>query len=313
MEDYIKASNIDKFLFPAEYKQIWEHQFSSREGLKVNYVYIKNMTSAHGLKSFDEAIAILKFLYKRRCATLKQLSTYVELKGLDPEKVPKIMQDFVFARACNRFTFARNVLDTIPEDAFMVYTLDFGAKTILSHFGENDAVEWVSSEAIFGPEIISKYLAANQFFLEVLRIKKESIEYYNPVQTLFVGTKRANILGEFSLVKNDIPKTFLLDIYREGDYPAYIRQRAEMFDDFYFGVDGKNLQRYYNEPPVLLLVAPDESLALDVLRIYYRINPNLPVRILTDDFTLEGISGTSFYKYDKDNDSIIRVRSSYFE
>ena len=311
MSDYLKASEVNSFLFPSNFKQIWHHPFN-RQGLRVDYVYIKNMTGEHGLKTFDEQIATLKFLYKHKCATFKQIKMYLELKGLDPSKTGKILQDFVFNRACNCFTLGNNLLEEFPDDAFRVYTLDFGGKTILSHFGENDVVEWLSSDTMYSPDIVSKYLVSNQFFLEILKNKGKDVEYYNPTQLLFVGNHRMKVLGEFSLKKDGVSKTFLLDVFREGDYPAYVRQRAEMFEDFFYGADGKNLHRYYDDPPIIIVISESENLTLDVAKIFYKICPAFPVRYITDDFTKEGITDTSFFKFKEDDNAIQRVQTSFF-
>lgn len=308
LELYIKQDTNQAFSINYDYKQSWHHPFNM-QGVKPDYVYVKNFLDIRNERNADITIEILRFVLKFNFATTQQIDRHLQAKGFLTSDLSSILDGFLSSRILNMFTLARHPLPEVPADALKCYCLDFGGKHLLTHYGTEDVLDWVSTNAARGTELITKYLITTQFYLALQEAVPETLSYFNSFENFNIGRRDMQVSACFEIMSGHTPRTFILESIRKYDLPSSFQRKAEKFDALY---SQKYIERYFRLNPVILLLAENDQEALEAADIFYRNTKNDQFRMLTDERIQNGFHEESFLKYNPEENKVTPVVSSLF-
>jgi hypothetical protein len=304
---YIKNDNKD-FNFDPQFKQSWHHSFNM-QGVRPSYVYVKNFMDRRNTQNVDITIELLRFVLNFTFATKEQILNFLEMKGYYTGNVEELLEYFIKSRILNKFALAKEPLQQVPEDAFVCYCLDFGGKHLLSHYGKDDLIEWTSVNAARSVELISKYLSTTNFYLTLLKNKKDDLVYFESFKTFDLKKKNLQVSAVFQIKNNHDKRDFILDVYKGHDIPINVQDKSQRYFELY---KSKLIEKYYKIEPVILFLAENDEVALEVSDIFYRFTENKHFRLMTDKRIEKGFTDKSFLKYKVDDEKLIVVKSSMF-
>jgi hypothetical protein len=279
------------------------------QGVKPEHVYIKNFMDRRNEKNADLQLSLLKFILKVCFATENQIKSYLSSQGFPLEDIDKTLEMFLHQRIINMFIISKYPLNEIPEDALKCYSLDFGGKYILSHYGTEDVLSWTSTNAVRGVEYITKYLTTTQFYLALLNSVPENIRYFESFANFNIGKRDVQTNAKFEIMSGHTPRGFILEVVRKYDIPSGIQKKSEKLNVL---MSEGYIEKYFSINPVVILLAENDKMALEVADIYYRNTNSTQFRLLTDIRIKNGFDDKSFMKYDPNKKTLIIVKSSLF-
>lgn len=307
---YISAEEGQRFSFPYDWKQTFEHPFEMSRA--VNEAQI---VKTYVLEEADRQIGleILKLLYDFTFATRDQLERLLQIKGLaEVDRLDDLLQRYLERRLLNRFTLSAYTMDTIPDDAFVIYCLDHGSRHILNHFYRDDAgVTWKSTNSYRSAEQAAKYLVTNEFYLSLMGVKKDDLAFFQPTVNYSIRTRDIRMSGMFRIMKGATPVEFILEVVRDGDLPTYWTKKVgEQISPFLMN---RFWKRYFRLEPTFIFLAENLDQALELSEIFQRGTGSDKFRITTDTELSGGIDKATFFKYDEPGHRMLPVNSSIFQ
>jgi len=292
---YVTKKDGETLSFPYDWQQTFSHPF------EMNRV----MNEAQTVKVFVAAaeerqmgLEILILLLDYTFATRAQLERLLKAKGVaGVEALDDLLAKYLDRRLINSFTLSAYPMDHVPEDAFVIYCLDHAARHVLSHFYRDDvSVTWKSTNALRSAELVSKYLATNEFYLALLTAKNKTLSFFQPTVNFTIRNRDIRMSAMFQVMSGETPRDFVLEVVRASDLPVNWRKKVNeqvapfMMDKFW--------NRYFRIEPVFLFLAENEQQAEELAEIYHLRTENLKFRVTTDKELLKGIDKATFYKYE---------------
>lgn len=293
MRNYVTEEEGKSFNINYDYVQSWDHEFSiyktRNENLMIRY-FLETSRAKQQL-----GIEILVFLAKFWFATKEHMTQLLRMKGVQPQLLEEVLEEYLSNRIINCFTLAQFPLDELPSDAMRIYCLDHGAKFILMHFYREDFVHWQTTDNNRGSEQIVKCLSTCRFYLSLLAAKGEELRVFEPIFDVSIGRRETRFSANFEILKGGQTRKFILESVRTYDLPTYWRKKvAEQISPF---IVNKFWRQTFPEEPVFILLAETEESALEAADIFYRRTTSQNFRVTTDIDVAKGMEKARFYKY----------------
>lgn len=306
---YLAEEDGTKLSFPYDWHQTFDHSFDMAKSMNESVV-IKNFISAPANER-KATLEILIYLHNFTFATYGQLKRLLSYRGIEEENLDELLNKCIFSRLINKFTLSAYEMDNLPADAFMIYCLDHSARHILSHMYRDDiAVTWRSTNSIRNAEQVSKYLAANEFYLSILSTKADCLRNFKPTPDFSIGKRDIRLSASFCMMKGATPCDFLLEVVRYSDIPVYWEKKSgEQIDVFL----DKFWNRYFDVEPACIFLAENLEQALDLAKIFWRRTERPNFRVTIDSEILKGISEAKFYKYVPEKGKLAAVSPTIFK
>lgn len=296
MEKFYLTQEDGKVLsFPYEWHQTLDHKFEMSR-VANEAVTIKTFISAADERQMGLEILVLLLDYTY--ATKSQMERLLAAKGIDyAGRLDDLLTKYISYRFINRFTLGAFEMDHIPEDAFSIYCLDHASRHILSHFYRDDvAVTWRSTNALRGAEIISKYLATNEFYLSLLTSKKNSLVSFQPTVNYSIRVRDIRFSAAFRIMNGFTPRDFILEVVRSRDLFSYWDKKVnEHISPF---IEDGFWSRYFRTEPTFIFLAEDLEQGERLSTTFYRKTQSSKFLVTTDPELLKGIQNTTFYRYE---------------
>jgi hypothetical protein len=121
--------------------------------------------------------------------------------------------------------------------------------------------------------------------------------------------KNLQVSAVFQIKNNHDKRDFILDVYKGYDIPINVQDKSQRYFELY---KSKLIEKYYKIEPVILFLAENDEVALEVSDIFYRFTENKHFRLMTDKRIEKGFTDKSFLKYKVDDEKLIVVKSSMF-
>lgn len=292
---YISAEEGKIFSFPYDWKQTFHHAFEMSRA--VNEAQI---VKTYVVEEEDRqmGLEILKLLFDFTFATRDQLERLLRIKGLEGvERLDDILDRYIDRRLINKFTLSAYTMDKLPDDAFMIYCLDHGARHILNHFYRDDVgVTWKSTNSYRSAEQAAKYLTTNEFYLSLMAVKRDDLAFFSPTVNFSIRTRDIRMSAMFRIMKGATPVDFVLEVVRSSDLPTYwMKKVGEQITPF---IQDKFWMRYFRSEPTMLFLAENLDQALQISDIFQNGTKSMNFRVTTDADLASGIDKATFYKYD---------------
>lgn len=307
---YLSAEDGKHFSFHYDWKQTFDHPFEMS----------RSSNEAQIIKAYitDEAnrqigLEILKLLFDYTFATRDQLERLLRIKGIgEVERLDNLLADYLSRRLINRYTLSAFPMKAIPDDAFVIYCLDHGARHILNHFYRDDVgVTWKSTNSYRSAEQAAKYLVTNEFYLSLMEVKQDDLACFSPTVNYSIRTRDIRMSAMFRIMKGRTPVDFVLEVVRSSDIPTYWTKKVdEQISTF---IRDKFWSRYFRTEPTFILLAENLDQALEISEIFQRSTQSQRFRVTTDDNLIGGIDKATFYKYEEGARLMVPVVAPIFQ
>lgn len=296
LKTYVTKEEGEGLAFGYDYKQVFHHE-SSQPKTMPEYTLVKQFTKQN---EYDKLVSleVLKFLYQFTFATHTQLVRMLELKGIDPAGLDDLIAKMLKEREMNCFYLNQFVQSgAMPEDAFIVYCMDFGAIAILSHFSNSDCITWFTTDCERSTELILKYLTTSMFYISLAEFRGDSLRYFKPIFDVTIGHRDIRFSAAFEVMQGFTAHPFILESIRSYDLPVNWTEKIDR-KIVPFSCQEKYWSKYYpNREPVYIFLVEDDKQALEAADLFYRRTDKENFRLITDDQVKGGLATAHFLKY----------------
>jgi len=293
---YITKEEGKLLKFNPDYFQCFEHE-SSQPKTMPEYTLVKAFVK---LPEYDKQVTleVLKFLYQFTFATHEQLVRLLEMKGLDPTGLDDNIQRMMEERMMNSFFMNQfGQADEVPDDAFILYCMDFGAIALLNHFSNSDCITWFTTDAVRKSGLIRKYLSTVEFYLALAEVQGPALRYFKPTFDIAFGHREIRFSAAFEIMHGYTSHPFILESVRSFDLPIEWREKIDN-KLVHFACNKKHWGKYYPQEPVYLFLCENDQDALEAADLFYRRTEGLEnFRLITDDQVQVGLANANFLKY----------------
>jgi len=314
--NYVTAEEGKRLSFPYDWKQTFDHSFEMSRAANEAQI-VKTYVAEEADRQIG--LEILKLLFDFTFATRDQLERLLRIKGLDEaDRLDDLLSRYLFRRLLNRFTLSSYTLNAIPDDAFVIYCLDHGARHILSHFYQDDiSVTWKSTNSYRSAEQVAKLLATNEFYLSLMGVKRDSLASYSPTVDYSIRPRESTrsrdirLSAAFRIMKGCTGVDFILEVVRSSDIPMYWTKKVNT--QLMPFIQDRFWSRYFRLEPTFIFLAENLDQALELSEIFQRGTGSERFRITTDKDLVSGIDKATFYKYNAVNGIMVPVKASIFQ
>ena len=281
----------------------------------------------------DQDIEMFRFLYDVRFATKQQIirrCPWLDWNAFD-ERSKKWIRD----RFMNAFMLTDERNNTIQEDAFKIYTIDYVAITLLSHFSsDRDIYNWNPRCLLHNHVLIKQDLLATEFRIACERKLVRRPLSYDSYRMYTFGRFRlipnAQVFFNVSSTESEVKEkpylvvAFTIDDFLYGD-KTRVDEMIGRYEQWYEEETWKN---NFKEIPGILFVC-DNGLTADYLkkimkdragaeedRIHYKNSSAIPMyqqMMITCGVKFKIDLENCFEKYDFLNDQWISLNLPYLE
>lgn len=300
------SNEVGIFHLPTDYKQTFAHPFT----LNVGKHEIIKMRNSNVIT--DRDVKIARFLFQFVFATPKQLYELFG-EGTLLDFFQKRLDKLVSYRVLNKFMISEFEMDEVKEDAFQVYCLDVGGRDLLSHYSHEDVSDWYTTVNMKTSELISKQLVVTEFFVNLLKTCPKKIVFFRPDPNLRIGKKQLIPSFEMALTVQGSRRYFLGDVVRDFDFPFFFRERLMKYESL---LSTNGWKKYYYDsptPPVLLIIAETDYLALEISHMIQESTTIRNFRLTTADRMQKPFYEVgAFLRYVEDRDMLQEVKAVAF-
>lgn len=307
MEDkqYVAASGVKKYIFPNYWVQSFAHEMAMNAAKKEKVLEsFESASTREDVTIRKIGYNIVRFLVKYIAATREQLIRYFAIHGLkDPAYIDAALQKFERDFVINRFTIASRPDVGVPDDAFAVYCLDYGARYIINAYMSRitnvSAAAWMSTNAQLGPVLVTQKLLTTELYIALLQTKKEITKdgAFEPEAEFSVKKGFMQMSAHFCLMNGCTPQPYLVDIIPHMDIPSEWRKKVN--EQIFPFLQGQCWNRYFPYEPKWLFITENVQDSRCVAEIFgLRTDNAKPFYILDIKNLMLGFDEGIFYKYD---------------
>lgn len=295
---------------PIGYGQVFRNKFI----LNIGFKEIIKMRNNGFINDLD--MEVVKLLFNYRFSTFEQISEYLRLINLqiDSSELEKELKKMVQYRILNEFNLGISSVESIQPDAKLFYCLDMGGKHLLSHYTNEDVAEWYTIINMKTSELVKKNLIMLDFYLALLKTCPKKISYLKIEPEIKLHKKSYNPSFELCIKSELSTNYFLGDVIGEEDFPLIFRDRIQKIEEFFTGSLWEKLYFDAVAPPVYLLIADNETSAINASKLLTSTTQMDRFRVTTYDRLIKKQLSDlgAFMKYNAEKEELIDVKSSVF-
>ena len=300
---------------PSTYKQTFQNKFTNSvdKNKVVNAKYDGDIT--------DRDIAIVKFLFSCRFATLEQIYKYLALTGhlggQTSENSIKVRLDKLVQlyRVLNKFMLGPYEEDRIDSDSLQIYCLDLGGAFLLHNFTNEpleDIRSWRPRTAnLHTPEAVAKDIFVTDMFLKLLSTFGKDLVNFEAYKKMAYDKTLMTVTFDFCIEHDGVRKYFIGQVAREEEL---ISRFAKETDNIERVVSTNTWKKYYPDAaqePVVLFFTNDDSCAQ---YIGESVSERQIKRYRISTFErCEGPLATAFMSFDEESKQLQLCHISAFE
>ena len=215
----------------------------------------------------DRDVAICKFLFKHKFATLNQINTVLEAQGFNPIKKDKA-RSLCQNRLINKFTFAdeKEKVNFDKEDLEVIYCMDLGGRYLLEQYEPSvDVTSWLLGRNAYSQDFVSKILMANEVYIKLASTMKDRLLSFNILKEVRMGKDAIQIDFDFNLRTGDSVRYYIGNFFIEEDIFELFNQSSLVLVSLVV-TNGWKKYSMNNEStePALFFIGENESVALSL-------------------------------------------------
>lgn len=215
----------------------------------------------------DRDVAICKFLFKHKFATLNQINTILVAQGFDPiksEKARSLCQN----RLINKFTFDEDKVKVNfdREDIEVIYCMDLGGRYLLEQYEPSvDVTSWLVGRNAYSKDFVSKILMANEVYIKLSSTMKDRLLSFNILKEVRMGKDAIQIDFDFNLRTGDSVRYYIGNFFKEEDIFELFNQKSLVLESLVV-TNGWKKYSMNNEStePALFFIGENEKVALSL-------------------------------------------------
>lgn len=215
----------------------------------------------------DRDVAICKFLFKHKFATLNQINTILVAQGFDPiksEKARSLCQN----RLINKFTFDEDKakVNFDREDIEVIYCMDLGGRYLLEQYEPSvDVTSWLVGRNAYSKDFVSKILMANEVYIKLSSTMKDRLLSFNILKEVRMGKDAIQIDFDFNLRTGDSVRYYIGNFFKEEDIFELFNQKSLVLESLVV-TNGWKKYSMNNEStePALFFIGENEKVALSL-------------------------------------------------
>ncbi len=296
---YITAAASQPLKIDFKAYQVFHHHFATNvshgESFTIRW-FVDQSTERR--EWFNE---VLIFLSKFQFATKAQLADFLAVHEIDQSHLDEYLEEMLARRLMNCFFLCGSPEKpdegkNFPEDALIVYCMDLGAQHLLTHFYREDLVYWRTYDPVRSPEQVLKYLSTCQFYLALLRTKKDKLISFTSVYDAHIGRRQSRFSAIFEV--EDVSgehRKFILESVRDQDLPGYWDKKIS--EQMYPIVERGYWKQSFKTVPYFVLLTESFESATVAADILFRRMPQLKFCVTTDEEVQKGLSSATFFRY----------------
>ena len=312
MGNYVTATQGEALDFgDLTRKQIFEHVSSPAKTMP-EYILMKEFV-ALPREEQQITVEVMQFLYNFTFASRGQIERYLNLKKVNTNSLDRRLQQMLNSRQVNYFYLDLeepiSPSQPAPEDAFILYSLDFGALPILNHFTKQDSNVWFSTDAYRCEPQVMKYLKVVEFYLTLLEVQGPNLVAFIPhYQTSFKHLD-FSVSAQFTICRDHKYGFFMLEVVGNDDLNGYWQKKLdEKISPFV--TQNENWKKYFRTMPNFLLLVDNQEDGARAADYFFRrteldcgdkSSQNI-LRMLTMDQMQKGLKAARFLKFIKGED-----------
>lgn len=215
----------------------------------------------------DRDVAICKFLFKHKFATLNQINTVIEAQGFNPIKEDKA-RSLCQNRLINKFTFAEDneKVNFDKKDIEVIYCMDLGGRYLLEQYETSvDASSWLTGRNAYSKDFVSKILMANEVYIKLASTMKDRLLSFNILKEVRMGKDAIQVDFDFNLRTGDSVRYYIGNFFKEEDIFELFNQKSLVLESLVV-TNGWKKYSMNNEStePALFFIGENESVALSL-------------------------------------------------
>lgn len=215
----------------------------------------------------DRDVAICKFLFKHKFATLNQINTVLEAQGFNPIKKDKA-RSLCQNRLINKFTFAdeKEKVNFDKEDLEVIYCMDLGGRYLLEQYEPSvDVTSWLLGRNAYSQDFVSKILMANEVYIKLASTMNDRLLSFNILKEVRMGKDAIQIDFDFNLRTGDSVRYYIGNFFKEEDIFELFNQKSLVLESLVV-TNGWKKYSMNNEStePALFFIGENESVALSL-------------------------------------------------
>lgn len=303
---YVKQ-NTEFHLIPERLKQTFHHEFNSN--VSKNVV----LEMYHTGRITERDLSIIKFLFIFKFATAEQVASLLggeQTIGAVAARLDKLVNQ----RILNKFLLSPVLENRIYPDALQIYSLDLGAKHLLTQYSRFDVEDWVSSENYKTSDLIAKDLITVNFYLALRQQMGQRIEYFRSSNPLQLGRNTLSPSCEFSILGIADQRTYMIgEVVQSYDMPFLFRERAAKLESLLMTNAWKKFFFDGQEAPFLLLICENDLLASEAAELLSTTTDITRYRLTTLERMQKPLHEVgAFLRYDAETGDLYEVASQIF-
>lgn len=215
----------------------------------------------------DRDVAICKFLFKHKFATLNQINVILQAQGFEPiknEKARSLCQN----RLINKFTFAedKEKINFDKDDLEVIYCMDLGGKYLLEQYEPSvDVTSWLVGRNAYSKDFVSKILMANEVYIKLSSTMKDRLLSFNILKEVRMGKEAIQIDFDFNLRTGDSVRYYIGNFFKEEDIFELFNQKSLVLESLVV-TNGWKKYSMNNEStePALFFIGENERVSLSL-------------------------------------------------
>lgn len=256
--------------FPVEFidgRQFWKRPFKTTNQTNDQIAAIVDS----GMISIEQDVPILAALLNLNMLTFDMLCKL--FPDRTPEDIQNSLSKLYNLKFINEFLIASEKRDAnmkFPADGYVIYTLDADGRQVLIQYGDPASfpTRWERANICMGVPKITIQLIISSLFIELKRICKQNLKYFEPARYLRFNGGTARMAAEFAVNHKGVDKYFFAVVADEnGLIPAF----RDTMDGVIGYLSSKACYAHFapeiDPKPVVLVLAENEEVALEAGRI----------------------------------------------
>ena len=215
----------------------------------------------------DRDVALCKFLFKHKFATLNQINVILESQGFSPlnaEKARSLCQN----RLINKFVFGEDneKVNFEDENLNVIYCMDLGGKYLLEQYETSvDVTSWLLGKNAYSKDFVSKILMANEVYIKLSSTMKDKLLSFNILKEVRIGKEAIQIDFDFNLKTDDSVRYYIGNFFNEEDIFNLCNQKALVLESLVI-TNGWKKYSMNNEStePALFFIGENEKVTLSL-------------------------------------------------
>jgi hypothetical protein len=179
----------------------------------------------------DRDVAVCKFLFKHKFATLSQINTVITAQGFEPMKKDKA-KNLCQNRLINKFVFSdEDRINFDDENLNVIYCMDLGGRYLLEQYAPGvDVTSWLVGRNAYSKDYVSRIIIVNEIYIKLMATRGEDLLSFNVLKEVRMGRDAIQIDFDFNLRAGDTVRYYMGNLFMEDEIYDLFGQKMRLIE-----------------------------------------------------------------------------------